>query len=325
VSIVERQTHSVKQFIFIVISYKIEQVNLPTIKQLRYFVALEKHQHFGNAAKACFVSQSAFSVAIKELESHLGAQLVDRTNKSVTITRTGREIANHARHCLRDIEYLAEVAHSNQKPLTGRLNLGVIPTIAPFILPDLLPYLRSGFPELKLYLREDTTQSLHDLLLDGELDLIMIALPYKLSNVEVLTLFKDRFSLACHKNSRIIDPANYSLNDLPKESVLLLEDGHCLREHALSACKIRNQDTVSRFAASSLLTLVSMVDSDIGITYLTEMAKNSSLLMNTDIKTYPLEEKSYREIGLVWRKGSAREEEFKMLGKTIISMREASS
>ncbi|MEH6457571.1 MAG: hydrogen peroxide-inducible genes activator [Cocleimonas sp.] len=295
----------------------ISSTKLPTIKQLRYFVALEKHQHFGNAAKACFVSQSAFSVAIKELESHLGAQLVDRTNKSVTITRTGREIANHARHCLRDIEYLAQVAHHNQKPLTGRLNLGVIPTIAPFILPDLLPSIRTEYPELKLYLREDTTQSCHDLLIDGELDLIMIALPYKLSNVEVLPLFKDRFSLACHKNSKLIDPDDYSLNDLPKESVLLLEDGHCLRDHALSACKIRNQDTVSRFAASSLLTLVSMVDSDIGITYLTEMARNSTLLQNTDIKTYPLDEKSYREIGLAWRKGSAREEEFKLLGDTI--------
>jgi LysR family hydrogen peroxide-inducible transcriptional activator len=235
----------------------------------------------------------------------------------VTITRTGREIANHARHCLRDVEYLTEVAHSNQKPLTGRLNLGIIPTIAPFVMPKLLPSLRKQYPELKLYLREDTTRSIHDYLLEGELDLILIALPYKLSNVEVMPLFKDRFLLACHKNTQLFNPNNYSLGNLPKESVLLLEDGHCLRDHALSACKIRNQDTVSRFAASSLLTLVSMVDSDIGITYLTEMAKQSSLLKNTDIKTYPLDKKSYREIGLAWRKGSAREEEFKMLGESI--------
>jgi len=292
-------------------------MNLPTIKQLRYFIALEKHQHFGNAAKASFVSQSAFSVAIKELETQLGAQLVDRTNKSVTITRTGREIANHARHCLRDIEYLAELAHSDQSPLTGRLNLGIIPTIAPFMLPELLPKLRQTYPELKLYLREDTTKALHRRLIEGELDLILIALPYKLSNVEILPLFKDRFSLACHKNSTLIDPDDYSFSKLPKESILLLEDGHCLRDHALSACKIRNQDSVSRFAASSLLTLVSMVDSDIGITYLTEMTQNSSLLHDTNIKTYPLNEQSYREIGIAWRKGSAREEEFKLLGKTI--------
>jgi len=292
-------------------------MNLPTIKQLRYFVALEKLQHFGNAAKACFVSQSAFSVAIKELENSLGAQLVDRTNKSVTITRTGREIAHHAKLCLRDLEYLAELAHSDQKPLTGRLNLGVIPTIAPFILPKLLPKLREAYPELKLYLREDTTTAVHQRLLEGELDIILIALPFKLSNVEVLPLFKDHFSLACHKNSSLINPKDYVLSQLPKESVLLLEDGHCLRDHALSACKIRNQDTVSRFAASSLLTLVSMVDSDIGITYLTEMAKNSPLLQNTDIQTYPLDEKSFREIGIAWRKGSARKDEFKILGLAI--------
>lgn len=292
-------------------------MNSPTLKQLRYFIALDKHQHFGNAAKACFVSQSAFSVAIKELESQLGAQLVDRTNKSVTITRSGREVANHARLCLRDIEYLSEIAQSNQKPLSGQLNLGIIPTIAPFVLPDLLPRLRKDFPELKLYLREDTTRNLHELLLEGELDLILIALPFKLSNVEIMPLFKDRFYMACHKNSKLINPTNYSLKKLPKESVILLEDGHCLRDHALSACKIRNQDTVSRFAASSLLTLVSMVDSDIGITYLTEMAQNSSLLQNTEIQTYPLNKNSYREIGLAWRKGSARAEEFALLGDCL--------
>ena len=292
-------------------------MKLPTIKQLRYFVALEKHKHFGNAAKACFVSQSAFSVAIKELESQLGAQLVDRTNKSVTVTRTGREIASHARLCLRDIEHLTELARSNQSPLTGRLNLGIIPTIAPFMLPELLPKIRQDYPDLKLYLREDTTRALHTLLLEGELDLILIALPYKLSNVEVMPLFKDHFFLACHENSQLINPNDYSLKKLPKESVILLEDGHCLRDHALSACKIGNQDTVSRFAASSLLTLVNMVDSDIGITYLTQMAQDSSLLMNTHIKTYPLDKNSFREIGLAWRKGSAREEEFMMLAELL--------
>lgn len=292
-------------------------MQLPTIKQLRYFVALEKHKHFGNAAKACFVSQSAFSVAIKELESQLGAQLVDRTNKSVTITRTGREIASHARLCLRDIEHLTELARSNQSPLTGRLNLGIIPTIAPFMLPELLPSIRQDYPDLKLYLREDTTRALHRLLLEGELDIILIALPYKLSNVEIKPLFKDQFFLACHENSQLINPKDYSLENLPKESVILLEDGHCLRDHALSACKIRNQDTVSRFAASSLLTLVNMVDSDIGITYLTQMAQNSSLLINTNIKTYPLDKNSFREIGLAWRKGSAREEEFMMLAELL--------
>ena len=295
-------------------------MKLPTVKQLHYFVALEKHQHFGNAAKECFVSQSAFSVAIKELESLLGTQLVDRTNKSVTITHTGREIASQARVCLREIEYLTEIAHSNEKPLTGKLNLGVIPTIAPFLLPQLMPTLHQTYPDLQLYLREDTTESVHKYLMEGELDLIVIALPYKLSNVEVMPLFKDHFTLACHKNTKLLDPSHYNINSLSSESILLLEDGHCLRDHALSACQIKNQDTISRFAASSLLTLIGMVDSDIGITYLTEMSEGSTLLDNTDVVTYPLPKTSFREIGLAWRKGSSRVEEFKLLGNLIQSM-----
>ncbi len=292
-------------------------MKLPTIKQLYYFVALEKNQHFGKAAKECFVSQSAFSVAIKELELQLGVQLVDRTNKNVTITLTGREVATQARLCLREMEYLTEIAQSNKKPLTGKLNLGVIPTIAPFLLPKLMPSLRKAYPDLQLYLREATTLSVHRHLMDGELDLILIALPYKLSNVEIMPLFKDHFALACHKETTILNPKKYDINTLPAESILLLEDGHCLRNHALSACHIKSQDTVSRFAASSLLTLIGMVDSDIGITYLTEMSQDSTLLHNTNVVTYPLEDFSYREIGLAWRKGSSRTEEFTLLGKLI--------
>ena len=285
-------------------------MNLPTLKQLRYFVALEEHEHFGKAAESCFVSQSAFSVAIKELEAQLGAQLVDRTNKNVTITRGGREVASHARHCIRDVEYLAEVARSNQESLTGRLNLGVIPTIAPFVLPSLMP-------DLQLYLQEGTTQAIYSALMSGELDVILLALPYKLSNIETYSLLKDHFLLACHKDTHFLNPDKYSFEDLPDESVLLLEDGHCLRDHALSACKLQNQETVSRFAASSLYTLIEMVDSDIGITYLTEMAKGSMILKHTDIKTHSLGSGSYREIGLAWRKGSARSEEFQLLGEMI--------
>jgi len=180
-----------------------------------------------------------------------------------------------------------------------------------------LPKLRQSYPDLKLYLREDTTQNSHDLLLEGELDLILIALPYKLSNVEILPLFKDPFYLACHKHTKLLNPKNYSSKDLPKESVILLEDGHCLRDHALSACKISNQDAVSRFAASSLLTLVGMIDSDIGISYLTQLAEDSLLLKQTNIRTYPLGKNSFRTIGLAWRKGSARKDEFSLLGTAL--------
>ena len=291
--------------------------NLPTTKQLRYFVSLEQYQHFGKAADACFVSQPALSVAIRELETLLNLQLVDRTNKSVTITSAGKDIAAQARLVLRDMEGLVDMALVNQKLMGGELKLGVIPTIAPFILPKLLPRLRSKYPQLKLYLKEDQTQRIYDGLMRGELDLIVIALPFELRAIESINLFKDPFFLACRKDTKLLNPESYSVEQLPVESVLLLEDGHCLRDHALSACRIRNADKVSRVAASSLLTLIQMVDSDLGVTYLPEMALGSYLLKNTQIKTYSLKIESYRNIGLVWRKGSTREKEFHIIGEFI--------
>ena len=296
--------------------------HLPTVKQLRYFVALEEIGHFGKAAEACHVSQSAFSVAIKELESFLGEQLVDRTNRSVTITPLGREVAVQARLVLRDLENLVEVAQTGSEPLSGKLRLGVIPTIAPFILPRIMPALRKAFPKLQLYLREDITARLHEQLMAGELDLILIALPYELRNVALLPLFHDPFLLACRRGTQLVDPEHYAFNRLNTESILLLEDGHCLRDHALSACRIRSLEKVSRFAASSLLTLIEMVDEDLGITFLPAMAKGSPMLKGTRICLHPLTEKSYREIGLAWRRGSARADEFNELGKLINSQRE---
>jgi LysR family hydrogen peroxide-inducible transcriptional activator len=292
-------------------------IKYPTLKQLRYLVALNDIGHFGRAAEACFVSQSAFSSAIQELENLLGAQLVDRTNRQVTITSTGAEVVTQARLCLRDVEALVEIAGQRRKPLSGDLRIGVIPTIAPFLLPGLLPKLRKKYPELRLYLTEDQTARIHEKLLDGELDLILLALPFELRSVETLDLFVDRFRLACRADTKRIDPKNYRYNLLDADSVLLLEDGHCLRDHALTACKIRNTEKVSRFAASSLLTLVEMVDSDLGITFLPEMAEGSAILRNTRVKLFPVSENSYRTIGLAWRKGSARAEEFRLLGQLI--------
>jgi LysR family hydrogen peroxide-inducible transcriptional activator len=291
--------------------------HLPTTKQLRYFVALEQYEHFGKAAESCFVSQPAFSVAIKELENMLNIQLVDRTNKNVTVTSLGRDVARQARVVLRELEDLVEMAKGNQLPLTGPLKLGVIPTIAPFLLPRLLPALRAQFPDLRLYLKEDLTERIYERLMDGELDLILIALPYELRNTTDMVLFEDRFFLAHQQNSALIRPGDYDLNELPSDSILLLEDGHCLRDHALSACNIKNVDKVSNITATSLLTLVQMVDADLGITYLPEMAVNSSLLKNTRIKTTPMEPGSSRQIGLVWRKASTRQDEFTMLGNFI--------
>jgi LysR family hydrogen peroxide-inducible transcriptional activator len=278
---------------------------------------LEQYEHFGKAAESCFVSQPAFSVAIKELENMLNIQLVDRTNKNVTVTSLGRDVARQARVVLRELEDLVEMAKGNQLPLTGPLKLGVIPTIAPFLLPQLLPALRAKFPDLKLYLKEDLTERIYERLMDGELDLILIALPYDLRNTTDMVLLEDRFFLAHQQNSALICRGDYDLNELPSDSILLLEDGHCLRDHAPSACNIKNVDKVSSITATSLLTLVQMVDADLGITYLPEMAVNSSLLKNTRIKTTPMEPGSSRQIGLVWRKASTRQDEFTMLGNFI--------
>ena len=293
----------------------------PTIKQLRYFVALCDTGHFGRAAAASFVSQSAFSTAIQGLETALGAQLVDRTNRQVTITAIGQEIATQARLCLRDVESLVDMAGQRRQPLVGPLRLGVIPTIAPFLLPPLLPKLRSAYPGLKLFLAEDQTDRIHERLLEGELDVLLLALPYDLRSVDEMPLFKDKFCLAIRQGSTLVDPENYRFNRLQSDSVLLLEDGHCLREHTLDACRIRDTERISRFAASSLLTLVEMVDADLGITFLPAMARGSSLLRNTRVRLYPMNDRSYRTIGLAWRKGSARVEEFRLLGDFISASR----
>ncbi|MDH3585940.1 MAG: LysR substrate-binding domain-containing protein [Gammaproteobacteria bacterium] len=292
-------------------------MKLPTVKQLRYFVALTETEHFGRAAEACFVSQSAFSNAIQELESLLEVQLVDRTNRSVTITAMGQQVATQARLCLRDVESLVEMARGQREPLTGELHLGVIPTIAPFLLPAALPKLRRNYPKLELYLHEDQSQRIYARLMDGELDLLLLALPYEMRGVDILPLFKDRFSLAYRHGTKRVDPDNYRFNRLDADSILLLEDGHCLRDHALAACKIRNTQKIRRIGASSVLTLVEMVDADLGITFLPELARDSLILKNTRVRMKPLEENSYRTIGLAWRKGTDREEEFRMLGEFL--------
>lgn len=296
--------------------------HFPTFKQLRYFIALVEQQHFGRAAAQCFVSQSAFSIAIQELESLLNASLVDRTNRRVTITALGKEVAVLAKLCLQDMTALVEVARGQSRPLQGPLHLGIIPTIAPFLLPRVLPPLRKAFASLKLFLHEDTTDRLHQQLLEGTLDVVLLALPYDLPGVESMELFQDRFRLAARAGTKLVDPEHYRFSRLNAGSVLLLREGHCLREHALEACRVRDTPKLNRFSASSLLTLIEMVDADLGITFLPEMAVGSAMLQGTQVKTYPLGDKSYRTIALVWRRGSARAEEFRKLGTFIAEHRD---
>lgn len=292
--------------------------SLPTVKQLRYLVALEKHEHFGKAAEACHVSQSAFSVAIRELESSLNITLVDRTNRSVIFTPIGRQITAQARLCLFDLEGLIDIASEQRNPLSGELRFGAIPTIAPFMLPKILPPIRSKYPKLDLYIREDQTQPLYEELMQGGLDLILIALPYELKNTRSMPLFEDQFLLAIHKQTRLVDNlANLRVNHLKKGEIMLLEEGHCLRSHILSALRLKSQDTLNRFAATSLHTLMQMVDSDLGISFLPQIAQNSSLVTGTNITLQSMPKTYVREIALAWRSSSARSDEFRQLGKLM--------
>ncbi len=189
------------------------------------------------------------------------------------------------------------------------------------MLPKALPRLRKAYPELKLFLIEDQTQRAFERMMDGELDVLLLALPWSMRGVDELPLFKDRFCLAYRDGTDRVDPDHYRFSRLDEDSVLLLEDGHCLRDHALTACKLRNSEKIRSFAASSLLTLVEMIDADMGVSFLPEMASGSSLLKNTRVRLKPLDASSYRTIGLAWRKGSRRVEEFELLGRFLSDKR----
>ena len=284
---------------------------LPTLKQLRFFVSLEKNMHFGKAAKECFVAQPTFSVAIKELENSLGVKLAERTNKAVFLTPIGKEVANRARDILLQAEELSDIVSGQRKPLSSQLRLGVIPTIAPFVLPLLIRKILRRYPNLRLQVKEDITNNIYQDLISGKLDLLLLALPYEMKNVETLSLFRDPFLFAFDKNTKLASKNAYTSSDaLPDESILLLEDGHCLRDHALTACDVRQARKISPYTTSSLHTLVQMVDSDLGVTFVPELAVNSGLLEGTNVQLSKMPEFACREIGFAWRKNAVREQEF---------------
>ena len=292
----------------------------PTLRQLTYLHALHRDLHFKKAANRCSISQAAFSIAINNLEKILNADLIDRTNKQVVFTSLGKQIIEQTRVILQEVEKLKEIADNNTTLFSSHLRLGLIPTIAPFILPIVLPKIKAEWPKMRISIREDLTVNLHNALLCGDLDLLLLALPFDLTGVKTLTLFKDRFKLAYYKNTSFFSPPDYREDLLPDGSILLLKDGHCLRNHALSACDVENANKVSSYAVSNLHTLVQMVQSDLGITFIPEMAIKENMLKHTSIKTLDMPEHSYREIGFAWRKGSRQEEEFRQFVEIFTSM-----
>lgn len=298
---------------------------LPTLRQLRYLTALAEYRHFGRAAEACLATQSTLSAGLQELESLLGVTLVERTKRKVMLTPLGEEVVARARVVLQGAEDIAELAHASRAPLSGTVRLGVIPTVAPFLLPQVLPALRDTYPELRLLLREDQTARVLARLAAGDLDVVLMALPWPADDVETLALFDDPFVVACPPNHPLAGRETVAAADLATVPLLLLEEGHCLREHALAACRLptagRTAGLGDGLLATSLATLVHMVANGLGITLLPEMAVAAGILAGTSLVTRPLAEPAHRTIGLVWRRSSPRKQEFALLGKALAGRR----
>lgn len=291
---------------------------LPTIKQLQYLVALHEHGHFGRAADASFVSQSTLSAGIRELESLLGVTLVERSRRVVRFTALGEQVVEKANRLLREAEELSDLVQAAGKPLSGQLRMSVIPTIAPFMIPRLLPRLRKERPDLKLMLREETSQDALESLHHGRADCVLLALPFDIGEVEVEHIADDRLFVAFPKGDPRDPPEQVPPEMIDQGRLLLLEDGHCLRDHALAACNRSELRASASMIGTSLHTLVQMVDNDLGLTMLPEMALDAGILANTEVVARPVaSETAKREIVLVWRKNSPREEDFRLLAEEL--------
>ena len=289
---------------------------IPSLRQLHFLVALSEHLHFGRAAEACFVTQSTLSSALKELEEIMGVALVERTRRSVMMTPVGDAVVARARLILRDVEDMMDMAEGAAKPLTGRLRLGVIPTIGPFLLPAITRVVREAFPDLQLYLREEQTVPLLEHLREGTVDLALIALPWELEqSLEVEVLGTDSFLLACPKFHDLAGQGPIEGADLLRDDLLLLEEGHCLRDHALGVCGTNRRGSDS-FQATSLTTLTQMVESGLGITLLPEMAVKSGLAHDLCLRPVKGGDMG-RQIALVWRKASHRAGDYPKLGEVM--------
>ena len=294
---------------------------LPTLRQLHYLKLLAEQGSFGRAAEAAHVTQPTLSSGIQELERTLGAPVVDRARSGVILTAVGEEALRRATVILNEAEELVEAAKNAGQPLTGRFRLGVIPTIAPFLLPRVLPLLRARFPKLRLFLREDLTQRLIASLRAGQLDAALIALPFDMHGLNWAHVADDELLAAMpagHPLARLksTDPAA-----LEGEDLILLEDGHCLRDHALAACGLKPPKTAAGeegFAATSLPTLVQMVSSGLGVTFLPAMAVNAGLTDPASVATRPIAPAhASREIVVAWRAGSNRAAEGRLLAEVL--------
>ena len=293
---------------------------LPTLRQLQFFASLARNKSFSRAADECCVSQSTLSAGIKELETLLDTMLVDRSSRQFCLTAIGEDVAVRAEEMLglaRDMVRAAEA----RPPLSGDLRLGLIPTIGPFLLPRVMDVLRESYPDLRLFLREELTDQLVDGLRAGRIDIAVLALPIEAEGLDTLIFQEDPFVFACPSDHPLADRQSVSPEELGAERLLLLEDGHCLRDHALSACQLMERETAEAFGATSLLTLAQMVRSGLGTTLLPQLAVDQGLAAAAGIVTIPVVDEAgnrpSRDLGLAWRHGSGREAEARELAAAI--------
>jgi LysR family hydrogen peroxide-inducible transcriptional activator len=292
--------------------------SMTSFKQLRYFDAVARLGHFGKAAQHCAVTQPALSMQIQELEKELGVRLIERHPKGAVLTEAGREIARRASRILTEVRDLRDCARQGDRPLSGPLKLGIIPTIAPYVLPPLLPSMRERYPDLELHVRETHTAHLKDELLDGALDLLLLALPIEHADIETRALFEDRFLLALPTSRRVRGGMRATPDLLENDRLLLLEEGHCLRDQALAYCQLRKVDSIDTFGVSGLSTIVQMVANGMGLTLLPEISIDVETL-HGQVRLMRFEEpEPSRTVGLAWRATSPRRREFIDFGELIV-------
>jgi LysR family transcriptional regulator, hydrogen peroxide-inducible genes activator len=292
-----------------------------TLRQLRYFETLVRTKHFGMAAAQCAVTQPALSMQIKELERELGVELVERRGNTIAITLAGQEIAARSEAILSQVRELSDYARQHQGVLTGPLRLGIIPSIAPYLLPDILTEVMLHYPHLDLQIRETQTTALVEELTRGELDAVLVALPVEPSQLATMPLFEDRFLIAVQSQAAPDWVAGDLRSRIGQERLLLLEEGHCLRDQALQFCQIANMQARKALGAASLTTIMQMVAAGHGITLLPELcAKTDVDRQRVALIAFP-EEAPMRIVGLAWRRSSARTSDFTALGELIKSLR----
>ena len=291
---------------------------MPTVKQLRYFVTVTNLLNFGRAADACNVSQPTLSMQIQELEKRLGVQLIERSRHRVLITEIGTEIARHAREVLQGVENIVDLAERGRTALGKHQRLGTLPSLGPYMLPHILPSLRDAYPELALYLREDTTQHLETMLDNGVLDFVFLPMPVKNRDFEVVALFDEPLWLAMPRNHRLAEKATLKKADLRGEVILTLENGHSLQSIVLELCDRHDAKPHLEFAATSLDTLRQMTVMGIGSTFLPAFYVLAEALDDKEIAVRPFEAPvPFRRIGLAWRRKASRRSEYIALAKRI--------